>query len=104
MLPDMINFDSLQWQSPLPGMRFKAYREGARQLRLVEFSSEFVEPEWCEKGHVGYVLEGTLEVNFKGRIVAYSQGSGIFIPAGIATAHKARSITPVVRLVLMEDF
>ena len=103
MLPDTIDFDSLQWQSPLPGVSFKAYREGPKQVRLVEFSSEFVEPEWCEKGHVGYVLEGTLEVNFKGRVVVYPQGSGIFIPAGIATAHKGRSITPLVRVVLVED-
>ena len=103
MLPDIINFDAIQWQSTLPGARFKAYREDGKQIRLVEFSSEFVEPDWCEKSHVGFVLEGTLEVDFKGRVLVYPQGSGIFIPQGSATAHKARSITPVVRLVLVED-
>lgn len=103
MLPTAISFDALPWESPLPGVRFKAYREGAKQIRLLEFSSEFVEPVWCEKGHVGLVLEGTLEVDFSGRVVVYPQGSGIFIPAGAAAAHKARSITPVVRLVLVED-
>lgn len=103
MLPIPIDFDSLPWESPLPGARFKAYREGAKQIRLLEFSSEFVEPVWCEKGHVGFVLEGTLEVDFNGRVVVYPQGSGISISAGSATAHKARSITPVVRLVLVED-
>lgn len=103
MLPIAIDFDSLPWESPLPGARFKAYLGGMKQIRLLEFSSEFVEPVWCEKGHVGFVLEGTLEVEFKGRIVVYPQGSGIFIPAGAATAHKARSVTPVVRLVLVED-
>jgi len=103
MLPDTINFDSLQWQCTLPGARFKVYREGAKQLRLLEFSSEFVEPDWCEKGHVGFILEGVLEVDFMGCVVAYPQGSGIFIPPGAATAHKARSVTPLVRLVLVED-
>jgi quercetin dioxygenase-like cupin family protein len=103
MLPEAIDFNSLQWQSTLPGARFKAYREGRKQIRLVEFSSEFVEPGWCEKGHIGFVAEGTLEVDFKGRVVIYAQGCGIFIPPGAATAHKARSITPVVRLVLVED-
>lgn len=103
MLPIAINFDSLQWESHLPSARFKAYREGARQIRLLEFSSDFVEPVWCEKGHVGFVLEGTLEVDFNGRVEVYPQGSGIFISAGPAAAHKARSITPVVRLVLVED-
>ena len=103
MFPDSINFDSLPWQTTLPGARFKAYREEGKQIRLLEFSSDFVEPDWCEKGHVGFVLEGTLEVNFTGRVVVYPQGSGIFIPAGAATAHKARSITPIVSLVLVED-
>lgn len=103
MLPICIDFDSIPWQSPLPGARFKAYREGAKQIRLLEFSSEFVEPDWCEKGHVGFVLEGVLEVDFKGHVVTYSAGSGIFIPPGFETAHKGRSVTPVVRLILVED-
>lgn len=103
LLPIAIDFDSLQWESSLHGARFKAYREGAKQIRLLEFSSEFVEPVWCEKGHVGFVLEGTLEVDFNGRTVVYPQGSGIFISAGSASAHKARSITPIVCLVLVED-
>jgi quercetin dioxygenase-like cupin family protein len=103
MRPDTIDFGSLQWQSTRPGVRFKDYQEGGKQIRLVEFSSEFVEPDWCEKGHIGFVVEGTLEVDFKGRIVIYPQGSGIFISPGAAAAHKARSITPAVRLVLVED-
>jgi hypothetical protein len=41
----------------------EADRSGSKQLRLVEFSSEFVEPHWCEKGHIGLVLSGTLEVD-----------------------------------------
>jgi quercetin dioxygenase-like cupin family protein len=89
MLPDTIDFNSLQWQSTMPGARFKAYRHDGKQIRLLEFSSEFVEPHWCENSHAGFVLEGTLEVNFKGRVVVYPQGSGIFIPSGAATAHKA---------------
>lgn len=103
MLPDTIDFDSLHWQSTLPGARFKVYQEGSKRIRLVEFSAEFVEPDWCEKGHVGFVLEGSLEVDFMGRAVVYPQGSGIFIPPGPASAHKARSLTPTVRLVLVED-
>jgi quercetin dioxygenase-like cupin family protein len=72
-------------------------------MRLVEFTSEFVEPYWCEKGHIGLVLSGTLEIDFAGHVVQYPEGSGIFIPPGSSNAHKARSVTPVVRLVLVED-
>ncbi len=98
-----INFDVLEWQSPLPGARFKVHRSGGKQIRLVEFTSEFVEPRWCEKGHVGLVLEGSLEVDFRGGLVTYQKDEGIFIQSGPESAHKARSLTQVVRLVLVED-
>ena len=98
-----ILFDELEWQSPSHGMRFKAFRDGNKQLRLLEFTSGFVEPDWCEKGHVGFVIQGELEIDFQGSNVCYPQGSGIFIPAGSASGHKARSITPVALLFLVED-
>jgi quercetin dioxygenase-like cupin family protein len=98
-----VDFESLDWQSPLPGARSKVYRDGPKQLRLVEITSEFVEPQWCEKGHVGFVLSGALEIDFRGQLVSYPEGSGIFIPPGPSGAHKARSVTPLVRLVLVED-
>ena len=98
-----VDFEALEWQSPLPGARFKIHADGSRQIRLIEFTSEFVEPHWCEKGHIGMVLEGVLEVDFRGRAIVYREGEGIFIPPGADTAHKARSLTLVVRLVLVED-
>jgi quercetin dioxygenase-like cupin family protein len=98
-----VDFDSLDWQSLLPGGRAKIHRDGSKQIRLVEFTSEFVEPHWCEKGHIGYVLSGVLEINFKGEAISYPEGSGIFIPASSSSAHKARAVTPMVRLILVED-
>jgi len=98
-----IDFDSLDWQSPLPGLRFKMYREGAKQIRLMEFRSDFVEPQWCERGHVGIVLEGTLEIDFHGRVIVFPPGAGIFIGGGASCGHKARAATPVARIVLVED-
>ena len=98
-----IEFEKLAWETSLPGVRFKAYHREGKQLRLVEFTSEFVEPHWCEKGHLGIVLLGELEIDFKGQIVRYPEGAGIFIPSGPGYAHKGRSITPVVRLFLVEE-
>jgi len=98
-----ILFDELEWQDGIRGARFKVFREGDRQLRLLEFTSEFVEPDWCEKGHFGFVVQGELEIDFHGQLVRYPQGSGIFIPFGAASAHKARSITPAVLLFLVEE-
>ena len=96
-------FDSLEWQDSIHGARFKVLRNGGKQLRLVEFTDEFVEPDWCDKGHIGYVIHGELEIDFHGNLVRYPEGSGIFIPAGSASGHKARSITPTVQLFLVED-
>jgi quercetin dioxygenase-like cupin family protein len=96
-------FDSLEWQSLVHGARFKAFRSGTKQLRLVEFTSEFVEPDWCEKGHIGFVIQGELEINFLGNLVRYPEGSGIFIPPGSTSSHKGRSVTPATLLFLVED-
>lgn len=98
-----LNFAELQWESPLPGVRFKSFSRDGKKLRLVEFTSGFVEPHWCEKGHVGIVLSGELEIDFKGEAVRYPQGTAIFIPPGGAHAHKGRAITPTVRLFLVEE-
>jgi len=98
-----IEFEKLEWESPLPGARSKAFRRNGKQLRLVEFTSAFVEPHWCEKGHLGIVLSGELEVDFKDQVVRYPEGSAIFIPSGPESGHKARAVTPVVRLFLVEE-
>jgi hypothetical protein len=103
MEPYRILFDSLAWQTPAPGARFKAFRHGTKQIRMVEFTSEFVEPVWCEKGHAGFVLAGELEIDFHGRVVRYPEGSGILIPSGPENGHKARAVTAVARLFLTED-
>jgi hypothetical protein len=98
-----VQFDALEWQDGIRGARFKAFRSGNKQLRLLEFTSEFVEPDWCDKGHIGFVVQGELEIDFHGVLLRYPEGSGIFIPAGSAGAHKARSITPTVLMFLVED-
>lgn len=103
MEPCKVVFDSLAWQAALPGARSKVFGDGQKQMRLLEFTSGFVEPDWCEKGHVGIVLRGELEIDFDGKIVRYEEGAGVFIPQGASTKHKARSVTPMVLLFLVED-
>ena len=98
-----IDFDEMQWETPLPGARFKSYARDGKRMRLVEFTHEFVEPHWCEKGHIGIVLNGELEIDFKGKTVRYPEGTAIYIPAGASYGHKARALTPVARLFLVEE-
>jgi quercetin dioxygenase-like cupin family protein len=98
-----ILFDQIEWQSPQPGARYKVFRGGTQQVRLLEFTQEFVESQWCEKGHAGFVMSGELEIDFSGRVVRFPQGAAVLIPAGPAHAHKARAVTPVVRLFVVEE-
>ena len=98
-----VDFDALEWQRPLPGARMKAFESGGRKLRLVEFARGFREPDWCRKGHIGYVLQGEMDVSFDGESVRFKEGDVIFIPPGEENRHMATVLTDVVRLVLVED-
>lgn len=98
-----IDFGSMSWEIPADGIRFKAYQQGGRKLRLVEFAKEFIEPDWCTKAHIGYVLEGKMEIDFDGNVVVFGLGDGIFIPAGEEHKHKGKVLTDVVKVILVED-
>jgi ethanolamine utilization protein EutQ (cupin superfamily) len=101
MTTHKIDFESTPWDTPAPGVRVKIHQFDGKQLRLVEFTSEFVELDWCKRGHIGYVLEGQLQIDFNGRQVVFSPGDGLFIPEG--EEHKAKVLAGVARLVLVED-
>lgn len=97
-----IDFESMAWETPAPGVKFKAYQQGGRKLRLVEFGKEFVEPG-CTKGHIGYIFEGQIEIDFDGEVIVFGPGDGVFIPAGEKHRHKARILTDTVKVILVED-
>ena len=97
-----INFESMDWESPAKCARFKAYEQDGKKLRLAEFSKEFIEPG-CTKGHIGYILEGQIEIEFDGKAIVFGPGDGLFIPAGPEHNHKAKVLTDKVKAILMED-
>ena len=97
-----VDFGRIPWETPMKGLRFKAVHEGKKQLRLVEYTKE-MEPHWCEKGHIGQVLEGRFEIRFETEILIYNAGDGVFIPAGPEHKHNARTLTEVVRAVFVEE-
>ena len=87
--PHLIAFDAMNWSSPTAGVREKRYKNAGQIIRLVEFSDGFIERDWCTKGHIGYVLEGSLTIDFNGKLVRYQKGSGIWIEEGVQNKHKA---------------
>ncbi len=98
-----VDFESIDWEIPMNGARYKPYSYEGKRLRLVEFTKDFKEPNWCSKGHIGYILEGEMEINFDGEIVHFSSGDGVFIPEGEEHKHMAKVLTDVVKLILVED-
>ena len=98
-----MDFESMEWEVPAVGVRFKAYEQGEKKLRLVEFAKEFVEPDWCTKGHIGLILEGEMEIDFDGDVILFKAGDGVFIPAGEEHKHKGRVLTDTVKAILVED-
>ncbi len=98
-----VDFDAIEWVSPLNGVRFRPHRADGKQIRVVEYARDFVEPDWCLKGHIGYVLEGRVAIDFNGTVVEYGPGDGIIIPAGEEHKHKAHPLSDLVRVVLVED-
>jgi len=97
-----VDFNALQWETPMGGLRYKAERRSGRQLRLVEYTRD-MKPHWCENGHAGLVLEGTFEIAFDHEVAVFKPGDGIFIPPGKQHRHQGRVLTDLVRVIFVED-
>jgi mannose-6-phosphate isomerase-like protein (cupin superfamily) len=97
-----VPFDDLPWQTSPAGVLFKAHTFGASRLRLIEITPALAHPLWCVAGHVGYVLEGDVEIEFDGRVERYRAGDGVVIPAGEADRHRPRALSARVRFVFVE--
>lgn len=99
----LINFKPIPWTESAPGFRYKAISQGHKKIRIVEFSKEFVEPDWCLKGHIGYVIDGEMEIEFEGSIQRFKTGDGIFISGGPANKHRHYSTIKTTTIFLVEE-
>lgn len=98
-----VDFATLPWEESAPGVRSKAMIRGNQRLRLVEFTDEFIERDWCLKAHTGYVLAGELEITFDDATERLLAGDGLFIAGGEQERHRAHVKGGVARLILVED-
>ena len=101
--PARIDFDSLPWDTGSTGIRSKTALRDGRQVRLVELEGADREHDWCVTGHVGYVLEGELEIAFEDRTERFTTGAGFFIRSGEDERHKPKAVSRRVVLLLVED-
>ena len=86
----------------MEGINFKALRDDKKQLRFVEYSKD-MEPHWCNKGHMGYVLEGEMEIVFDNEKIILGSGDGLLIPDGENHRHMARVLNDKAVLIMVED-
>src|SRR5512135_3104689 len=98
----LVDFEQLEWTSPLPSVRHKVQRVGGNILRLVEYSPTMV-AHWSEGGHLGSILAGRVEIKFAGETLEFAAGDGVAIPSGVENRHHARLPTEVVRALFIEE-
>ena len=96
-----VNFEALEWESPLPGVRHKVIIADGQKLRLVEYSKD-MEPHWCSVGHFGQILSGEFEITFDDGTEVFGPGAGVAIPDGEAHRHMARCLTDTVTALFVE--
>lgn len=95
-------FDTIDWVSPAEHVRQKAHSVAGQQIRVVEFTRGMQHPEWCLKGHFGYVLEGKLEIEFDTGTIELNPGDGMIIPAGETYRHRPKPVSDRVLMLLCE--
>ena len=103
MSPFKISFVDMEWQQIRRDVRQKIYCEGSRQVRLVEFETSDGAEHWCETGHIGYVLKGSLSISFNGEVISFKAGDGLFIPSGTESKHRSVAIASGTQLLMVED-
>ena len=98
-----IDFDQIDWDNKSAGMLVKSEWRHGKQMRMIEIGPDSGEPDWCEAGHVGFILKGELETNIDGMTERLSAGDRLIIPSGKKYRHKSKAVTGVIRLVLVDD-
>jgi hypothetical protein len=65
---------------------------GNIQLRLVEYSAQYVADHWCHKGHIVFVVSGRLVIeHLGGATYALTQGTSYHVPDGDELPHRVCS-------------
>ena len=100
--PYKINFDQIEWENPIAGVRHKCLDQDGQRIRLVEYSNQ-MPPHWCEKGHCGYLINGKMEIEYPGTKITYSPGDGIFIPDGPEHRHKGKVLSEKALVFFVEN-
>lgn len=98
-----IDFEKVVWEETSPHFRSKSFEQNNKKVRIVELKKGLHHPDWCETGHIGYVLEGELNIDFDGEILNYKRGDILFIAPGQNEKHIPIPKSEKVLLLLVEE-
>ena len=105
MAGQQIDFASLSWDGWASGAdvpaRVKLAEAEGQRVRLLELGPGFVEPEWCEKGHIGYVISGQYVTELDGATWTMHAGQGFILPTG--TRHRSRNAGSMPAIIFIVD-
>jgi quercetin dioxygenase-like cupin family protein len=81
-------FTSLAWTPGGHPLEKKKLVDGCPVV-LLEFAPGFEDPNWCENGHIIYVLEGTFELILDNTVEQIHAGESCVVDRN--TRHKAKN-------------
>jgi hypothetical protein len=102
MLQYKVEFNKIEWEFPIDGVKCKKYSYENKQIRLIEYTKN-MPLHWCNKGHIGLILEGEIELEYPNEIIRYKKGDGVFIPDGEEHKHRGRVITDSAKIIFIEN-
>jgi hypothetical protein len=71
---------------------WRTFTVGDLRVRMVEYSPGYLADHWCDRGHVLYVLEGSLVSELKdGRTFTLSAGMSYQVSDHGDAAHRSRT-------------
>ena len=85
-----VPFGSMDWERGNHALEKKKTLLG-RGVGLLEFAPGFADPNWCDRSHVLFVVEGMLELEFDEGMATLSAGQCGVLDKG--TRHRAKNPT-----------
>ncbi|QDU88351.1 hypothetical protein Pla175_17260 [Pirellulimonas nuda] len=95
-------FDEAPWQRASDLARFKRIESEGYVIRLLQLDAGFEESDWCDKAHIGYVVEGELQVTFQDGVRTLCAGDVLTTLHGPASAHRGAVNHGTVTLFLVD--
>lgn len=103
MASQQIDFATLAWDgwNSETLARVKAAESDGYEVRLFELGPGFVEPQWCTRGHVGYVVSGQYITDLDSETLQMRAGQGFVLPPGVR--HRSRNTGAMPAIVFLVD-